>query len=83
MRRGVFNWLAGVNVWHTGVVQWPCQVGWLALTTKIRSCHGFYLRTLFEKQNPEEKSHNIRLLFGAISFKPTFSKFIRLNLIRG
>jgi hypothetical protein len=62
---GVFNWLAGVNVWLTGVFQWPCQVGWLALTIKNRKCCGFFLKTLFEKQNPEARSHNIRLLIGA------------------
>ena len=72
-----------MNVWPTGVVQWPCQVGWLALTTKIRNCRGFYMQTFSEKQNPEAKSHNIRLLFGAISFwtHPLFNMlFITLNI---
>jgi hypothetical protein len=68
-RRGLFTWLAGVNVWLTGLVQWPCQVGWLAHPPK--NCRGFYLQTLFEKQIPEAKSYNIRLPFGAISFYTT------------
>ena len=52
--RGFFTWLSGVNVWPTGVVQWPCQVGWLALTTKIRNCRGFYMQTLFENKTQRQ-----------------------------
>ena len=60
-----------VNVWYTGVVHWPSQVGWLVLTTKKRNCCGFYLKNLFEKQNPEANSYNIMLIVGAISFCTT------------
>ena len=44
---GILTWLARGIVWTTLVVQWPCQVGWLALTTKNRNCSGFYMKTLF------------------------------------
>ena len=69
--RSDFTWLVRVNGWLIGVVQWSCQVGSLALTTKILNCCGFNLLHLFEKQNLKAKSPNIRLIFGAVSFWAT------------
>ena len=39
-----------MNFWHTGVIQWPSQVGWLSLAIQNRNYFGFHMQTLFENK---------------------------------
>jgi hypothetical protein len=75
---GIFNWLAGVNVWPTGVVQWPCQVDWLALTTKIRNCRGFYVFMFLRLKNKTQRQSHISLDYFLMQYHFALQKSLRM-----
>jgi hypothetical protein len=55
-----------VIVWPTGVVRWPCKVGWLALTTKSATAAVFTCK--FSLTNKTRRQKRLTLSYFLVQY---------------